>query len=226
VNNFLGNISRTVSGVAIAAALILIFGGPLSPLAQARPAGQGAAATGNAAAGKSIFTAQKCASCHGNDGQGGNGDTAGPQIMPLSLAMANFAEVLRNPRDPMPPFSTQDISNAQLADLYAFLKSGTAAPAQASAPAAGNAQNGNMLYTKIGCYECHNRDGSGGGAGPRLAPNPLPWAAFSKQVRLPVNAMPPYTTKVLSDADLADIYAFVQTFPKPPAITSIPLLQQ
>jgi hypothetical protein len=27
--------------------------------------------------------------------------------------------------------------------------------------------------------------------------------------------MPPYTTRVLSDADLADIYAFVASRPKP-----------
>ena len=37
----------------------------------------------------------------------------------------------------------------------------------------------------------------------------MPFAAFTHQVRSPRNEMPPYTAKVLSDADLADIYAFV-----------------
>lgn len=96
--------------------------------------------------------------------------------------------------------------------------------AQASAPS-GNADNGKMLYTKIGCYECHDRDAEGAGTGPRLAPNPLPWTAFSRQVRNPVNSMPPYTAKVLADQELADIYAYLQTLPKPPALASIPLLQ-
>jgi hypothetical protein len=38
--------------------------------------------------------------------------------------------------------------------------------------------------------------------------------------------MPPYTAKVLSDQDLADIYAYLMSIPPPPAIDSIPLLKQ
>jgi mono/diheme cytochrome c family protein len=216
VNNLLANGSRIA---AIAAVLALGFG---SLDSDARPA-QGAA--GNAQAGKAIFTAQKCGTCHGNDAQGGSGQTAGPQIGPPPLALPMFTDVLRNPKDPMPAFSTQDISDAQAADLYAYLKSMGAAPAaaQTSAPAPGNADNGKMLYVKVGCYECHDRDAEGAGTGPRLAPNLLPWAAFSHQVRLPANSMPPYTTKVLSDTELADIYAFLQTIPKPPAVSTITL---
>jgi len=37
--------------------------------------------------------------------------------------------------------------------------------------------------------------------------------------------MPPYTSKVLSDAELADIYAFVQAAPLPPKVDSNPLLK-
>jgi len=37
--------------------------------------------------------------------------------------------------------------------------------------------------------------------------------------------MPPYTSKVVSDADLADIYAFLQARPQPPALDSIQLLK-
>jgi cytochrome c1 len=36
--------------------------------------------------------------------------------------------------------------------------------------------------------------------------------------------MPPYTAKVLSDQDLADIYAFLQGRARPPALNTIPLL--
>jgi mono/diheme cytochrome c family protein len=94
-----------------------------------------------------------------------------------------------------------------------------------SAPA-GNAQHGKAVYTAVGCYECHGRDAqSGGRTGPKLGPNPLPFAAFIHQVRSPRNEMPPYTAKVLSDADLADIYAFLQSLPQPPKVDSVPLLQ-
>jgi hypothetical protein len=37
--------------------------------------------------------------------------------------------------------------------------------------------------------------------------------------------MPPYTSKVVSDADLANIYAYVQTRPAAPAVQDIPALR-
>jgi hypothetical protein len=36
--------------------------------------------------------------------------------------------------------------------------------------------------------------------------------------------MPPYTSKVVSDQELADIYAFLLTIPAPPAADSVPIL--
>jgi ubiquinol-cytochrome c reductase cytochrome c subunit len=120
---------------------------------------------------------------------------------------------------------------ATLAEVLVLTRSGAAAQSTdaatktASAPA-GNAQRGKAVYTRVGCYECHGRDAqSGGGSGPKLGPNPIPFAAFSFQVRSPRNEMPPYTAKVLADADLADIYAFVQSMPQPPKVDSIPLLK-
>jgi mono/diheme cytochrome c family protein len=92
---------------------------------------------------------------------------------------------------------------------------------------AGNVDNGKRLYVSAGCQLCHNGEGQGGGPGPRLAPNPgmLAFKVFVQRVRVPVNSMPPYTTKVLSDQQLADIYAFLQTIPRPPEVSTIPLLR-
>ena len=105
-------------------------------------------------------------------------------------------------------------------------QSGNEAPKTAAAAPAGNAQHGKTLYVSDGCYECHGYAAQGGaGTGPKLGPNPIPYAAFSFQVRSPRDEMPPYTVKVLSDADLADIYAFVQSQPQPPKPDSIPLLK-
>jgi mono/diheme cytochrome c family protein len=123
------------------------------------------------------------------------------------------------------------VTVAMLAGVVALSRSEAAAQstdtAQKTAGApAGNAQHGKTVYTVVGCYECHGRDAqSGGRTGPKLGPNPLPFAAFSHQVRTPRNDMPPYTAKVLSDADLADIYAFIQSLPQPPKVDSVPLLQ-
>jgi mono/diheme cytochrome c family protein len=41
---------------------------------------------------------------------------------------------------------------------------------------------------------------------------------------MPTGQMPPYTVKVVSDQELADIYAFVLTIPPPPAVNTIPIL--
>ena len=100
-----------------------------------------------------------------------------------------------------------------------------AAPKSASVPV-GNTEHGKAVYVRVGCYECHARDGqSGGNTGPKLGPNAIPFAAFTHQVRSPRNDMPPYTAKVLSDADVADIYAFVQSLPQPPKVDFTPLLK-
>ena len=38
--------------------------------------------------------------------------------------------------------------------------------------------------------------------------------------------MPPYTSKVASDADLTDIRAYLATMPEAPPLKSIPILNQ
>src|SRR5262249_9122743 len=60
----------------------------------------------------------------------------------------------------------------------------------------GDAANGKKLFVSFGCYQCHGYEAQGSSAtGPRLAPRPIAFAAFSKQLRRPSNEMPPYTTK-------------------------------
>lgn len=98
-----------------------------------------------------------------------------------------------------------------------------AAPAQGSVPA-GKVENGGVLYKKIGCYQCHANEAQGGLSGPRIGPNLVPYARFSQYIRNPTGEMPPYTTKVLSNQEIADIYAWVNARPKPPAVDTLPQL--
>ena len=85
---------------------------------------------------------------------------------------------------------------------------------------------GKTLFTKYGCYECHGTQGQGTSAGARLAPKPIALAALIAYVRQPKGQMPPYTAKVVSDAELADIRAYLATIPEPPPAKNIPLLNQ
>jgi ubiquinol-cytochrome c reductase cytochrome c subunit len=102
----------------------------------------------------------------------------------------------------------------------------SAAARQAPAAPAGNADNGKKLFVSYGCYQCHGYEGQGSSAtGPRLGPRPIAFAALVRYVRAPTGQMPPYTAKVMSDGDLADIYAWLQARPAPKPVESIPLLK-
>jgi mono/diheme cytochrome c family protein len=87
-------------------------------------------------------------------------------------------------------------------------------------------EKGKQLFVKNGCWQCHGFLGQGGGAGPRLAPDPLPLEAMSNFIRNSSRAMPPYREAILSNADLAEIHAYLSSIPKAPDPQSIPLLKQ
>jgi ubiquinol-cytochrome c reductase cytochrome c subunit len=86
---------------------------------------------------------------------------------------------------------------------------------QASRSADGDVERGRQTFMRVGCYQCHGREAQGASSGPRLGPNPLPLAAFARAIRTPRNDMPPYSVKLLSDAELADVHAFVAARPRP-----------
>jgi mono/diheme cytochrome c family protein len=118
---------------------------------------------------------------------------------------------------------------AGLAVAIIFVSAHVKVAAQESKPAespAGNAENGKKLFNKIGCYECHGREGQGSTmSGPRIAPDPIPYNALLRYIRKPTGEMPPFTAKVVSDQELADIYAFLQSRPRPQPAKDNPLLK-
>ena len=113
------------------------------------------------------------------------------------------------------------------AAALAAMAIGSGAAAAQSAPSAGNAAHGKQLFKTDGCYQCHGYVGQGGGiAGPRLGPPPIAYEAFTAQLRHPRAEMPPYEAQILPDKDAADIYAYLQTLPKPKPVKDIPLLNK
>ncbi len=91
----------------------------------------------------------------------------------------------------------------------------------------GDPANGKRLFERNGCYQCHGYVGQGGNAGARLAQTRLTLVAFTAYVRNPASGgMPPYRAKVMSDQELADVYAHIKTFPEPKPVKDIPLLNQ
>jgi mono/diheme cytochrome c family protein len=94
---------------------------------------------------------------------------------------------------------------------------------QASALAA-SAEKGKSAFLQHGCWQCHGYQGQGGVTGPKLAPGPIPFETLSNFVRTTNRQMPPFSKEILSDEDLADIYAYLASVPKGPDPNSIPLL--
>jgi mono/diheme cytochrome c family protein len=99
--------------------------------------------------------------------------------------------------------------------------------AQAQDAPSGDAANGKRLFLQDGCFTCHGRSGQGGAyntPAPILAKTALPFDGFKGQIRNPVNDMPAFSDALLSDKDIADIYAFVQSLPGPRSAKDIPIL--
>jgi mono/diheme cytochrome c family protein len=97
------------------------------------------------------------------------------------------------------------------------------APSQTGA-ATGDARKGKEFYLNYKCYACHGYSGQNG-PGARLVPTRMNLSGFTAYVRNP-RQMPPYTAKAVPDANLADIFAYLQTLPRSPSAKEIPLLTQ
>jgi len=95
-----------------------------------------------------------------------------------------------------------------------------------TAVAQGNSENGKRLFLRDGCYECHGYAGQGGRDGARIARIGLDAKALILYVRRPGGSMPAFSEKVVSDQELTDIHAYLQTLPAPKAAKDIPLLNQ
>ncbi len=189
----------------------------------------GKMSAGNAQKGKQIFETLGCNKCHGSEGEGvtSSGPGGVPRIASTSLALPAFIQLVRKPKNVMPPFGPDKASDSDLAGVYAFLQTLKPAAKQETT-ASTNPSNGQRLFVKLGCYECHGYLGQGSTStgGTRLGPPQIPLSAFTSYVREPTSQMPPYTAKVISNEDLAEIYIFLKSVPPPPPLKSIAILNQ
>jgi len=77
------------------------------------------APAGNAEKGKRLWVADNCYSCHGFDGHGG----AGAKLAPKPIALPAFIAIVRRPPPGgMPAFSPKYVTDADLQDMWAYLK--------------------------------------------------------------------------------------------------------
>src|ERR1700681_1233602 len=108
-----------MSGFRVTAGLAALAAGRvISPILM----GQGAALAADAARGKIFFTQKYgCYQCHGTEGQGSQ--VTGPKLAPDPLPYDALSAFIRTSSRNMPPFREAILPNADLEDIYAYLKS-------------------------------------------------------------------------------------------------------
>jgi mono/diheme cytochrome c family protein len=110
-----------------------------------------------------------------------------------------------------------------LAFAFALLIACSSARAQARAAkstdaSAASIANGKRAFTSAGCVACHGAQGQGTAMGIQISPPPFELPALIAYVRQPTGKMPPFSAGAVSDQQLGDIYAFLESVaPAPPA---------
>jgi ubiquinol-cytochrome c reductase cytochrome c subunit len=88
---------------------------------------------GSADNGQKVYGKLMCYTCHGTVGQGADRGT-GPKLAPTPVSFASFAAQLRTPRQDMPPYRKEFVSDQEVADIYAYLLSIKPSPAAKDLP--------------------------------------------------------------------------------------------
>ena len=75
---------------------------------------------GNIAAGKQLYMKHTCYYCHGTAGQGG---VAGARVAVVARNAQSFIRYVRRPSGQMPAYTDKILSDQELTDIFAFLRS-------------------------------------------------------------------------------------------------------
>jgi mono/diheme cytochrome c family protein len=200
--------------VAIAAGALLLNGYLSMQDVQAQSAG-------DVAAGKQAFMHYGCYQCHGTQGQGNFG--AGPAIAPHPLPYGNFLAYIRTPGGEMPPFDARVLPAGDAQNIWAYLASIPAGQPESSSGALASIDMGNagapaqvspaiargrQLFGDY-CIKCHGS----APIGPPLAnvKAHMNLAATIAQIENPAPPMPKLFPAPLSEQDVKDVAAYVQT---------------
>ena len=155
--------------------------------------------------GKALWEQNSCQKCHGAAGEG---MWAGPLAGSTKTAQEWLAQV-RSPRQRMPQFSPEQVSDQAVTDMHAYLislpKPQSFKLADAGLPA--DAPAGQKLLVEKKCVACHTATGP---VKAFEARKETPTAeAVIKQLRTPKQKMPMFTVQQVSDAEAALVAEFL-----------------
>jgi mono/diheme cytochrome c family protein len=104
--------------LSIVLALVAAAVFPLMLAAQ-RPEQGGGQRVGNVENGKRLFVRDGCFECHGYAGQGA---TTGARIASTVLSVQGLIRYIRRPAGAMPAYTEKVITDQELTDIYAYLR--------------------------------------------------------------------------------------------------------
>jgi mono/diheme cytochrome c family protein len=113
------------------------------------------AQTPDIAASKSLWESNNlfCKNCHGKNGEG----AMGPDLAGRGLSASQFQQEVRKPWGVMPAFTTEQLSDAEIAGLAAYFASlpKVAEAAAWRVPLAPEMPAGQQAFVSQGCAQCH-----------------------------------------------------------------------
>jgi mono/diheme cytochrome c family protein len=194
---------------------LLVLALPLAILAALSGCSKGGPG-GSATNGEKLFASFKCASCHGDKGQGGSAPalagSSGPVSSPVAMAAAMWSHATRMwEAVDAAKIERPQITAEQAADLYAYLSGGS----ERQNPV-GAAARGQQVFEAKLCASCHEQVDTGA---PNLAAKAGQFSAFSMVAALWQHGRGMLSRmvaqnkqwQVLSAQEMADIIAYLNT---------------
>jgi mono/diheme cytochrome c family protein len=198
------------------------------------------------AAGAHDFVRFACAQCHGLDGKGGvSPDVPSLTTLAPSLTPAQLTDIINtgrgisdNPTKPFMPVWKGIISDAQIADIVAYLHAGLPAVQDATPTPVptnqGSAVAGSIDYINFGCINCHGPNGLGGVPNPQSPDTTVPplstpdfFSQFNTPKKIqdvivsgsvlgkhPIVSMP-HWGGILTQTEINDLIAYINTLKRP-----------
>jgi LPXTG-motif cell wall-anchored protein len=164
--------------------------------------------TGDPAAGKTAWAQRACKSCHGTDGEG---KYAAP-LAGTTRTSAEWIVQVHTPRANMPAFSTAQISDTVITDMWAYMKTLTKpasfTPVTTTVPA--GALPGHQLTVDKRCVACHGDFKAFVKARFVDQNREVTTDAVLKQLRTPAKNMPMFDATHVTDAQAAQIADFIK----------------
>ena len=194
--------------------------------------------------GEAVFKRLACNACHGQQGGGSIGPTLAQSQLELDQMIDQMRSPVGNimPKYSADQVSDEEIAavyaymqSLPLPDTIVpsvlLAVSPTVEPATATpmptptpmpatpAPTTSDTSvaitRGEAIFKRLGCNACHGQKGEGS-IGPTLAQSQLELSRFISQLQDPYGSiMPKFAPDQVSDDEIGDIYAFVQSLPMP-----------